>query len=415
VEVIKEKIEELSNYKIHPVSKDCLICRNYTKCIEEAIKSDAIVAYKTLNSKRKELYAERCEVAQDVDLKLNYLWEELQIIPDKRAYLTERELVEKKGFWNYKEGSYPVVERYRKKSKIILYPYKTFLSIYAMPSTRDVYDSLAFSVTVLTLEPNRIKPVLKSILGNVEGIKVGEFGGKEYYAFTISAFKVKESFDLSNLLKDLLVGIFSLYRPRSDEKSMFQNERNLYVGFVDESSKETTKRVFERFLFRIKSPKAISWIEKVFAGIGLKDKNIMHYYYRGSGSIITYLISMAFMTNEPFLFGYPSIAAVCKFLLGENSEFDKDKIPYTLVFAGGDLKPDINYFPAFFSSGFFYQTVASEISLVDDIKLEEAGVLRMGRDEFNEIFVADDEGVPFSYFPALTFLTSLILFLEMRR
>ena len=419
-EVIKEKIEELRNYKFPPVSSDCLICRNLENCTKKAVTNNAIVAYKTLNNKRKELYTEGCEVISDVHSKLNYLWDELQIIPDKHAYLVEKELIENYGFWNYEKGTYPVVKRYRKNVKVVLHPYKTFLSIYALPSTRDIYDSIAFSITVITSEPKKVKPVLEKIIrAKIEGIKLESSNEKDkkenYYAFTISAFKVRESYNLSNLLKDLLISIFNLYRPRADEKGILQNERNLYIGFVDENSKETTKRIFERFLFKVTSPKAINWIEKVFAGLGLKDKNIMYYYFRGSGSIITNIISGVFMTNEPFIFGYPSIAAVCKTLLKKNHVLRDNTVPYTLIFTGENLNPEVEYFPIFFSSDFFYKTVANKVSLVDDIKLEESGVLRTGRDEFNEIFGADAEGIPFSYFPALTFLTALILFLEMRR
>jgi len=419
-EVIRKKVEELRRYRIPPVSSDCLICRNLEKCIEETLTNNAVVAYKTLNSKRKDLYIEGCEVVSDVHSKLDYLWDELQIIPDKYAYLAEKELIENYDFWNYEKGTYPVVKKYRRNVKTVLHPYKTFLSIYALPSTRDVYDSIAFSITVITSEPKKVKPALERIIeAKVEGIKLGSPNEEEekgnYYAFTVSAFKVKESFNLSALFKDLLISIFNLYRPRADEKGILQNERNLYIGFVDKNSKETTKRIFERFLFKVTSPKAINWIEKVFAGLGLKDKNIMHYYFRGSGSIITNIISGVFMTNEPFIFGYPSIAAVCKTLLKENPELNDNEVPYTLIFAGENLNPEVERFPVFFSSDFFYKTVANKVSLVDDIKLEESGVLRTGRDEFNEIFGADAEGLPFSYFPALTFLTALILFLEMRR
>ncbi len=416
-EIIREKLEKINSYAHLPVSEECLICGHLDECVKEAIRDHVVSAYKTLRSKRESLFEEGCETADKVDKRKKELWEELQLIPDIVAYERERTLVKEKGFWDrWRSGEWdlPEVVRYREKVKSVLHPFRTFLSIFAMPSAMDIFDVLLYAVSVITLEPEKVKKALEKEGINVEFVRLGKLAGNDYYAISFAAYKASRGADVSRIFRSSLASLLRLYSPRSDEKGHIKSETGLFIGFVDRGSWKVTERNFERSLLDMSS--GFPRLEKIFAGLNLRDDNTLYYYYRGSGTIVTELLPLIYMTNEPFIFGYPSLIALYLKVVSEskNFSFDPRKVPCTLLkieeknrlskYPGSPVEIDYTRL----TLNRVFRSVASPVAIVDHIKLEEAGFLKSG-----EGYVRS-AGYPLEYFPLLAFLTVFNIFADLR-
>lgn len=379
---IVEKTEQIKKFTNHPISSACFVCSNMDTCFDEAINKKTVSAFKSLPNV-VDFFEEKAEMASTVKENQELFEKELQLIPDPIFFDEEYKIVEEKGFWQ-DYLSLPDVKKYRHRVSIFNRNTEAIMSIFAYPSMEDIFSLLTVSISFYT----KNKEKLKGIKENIESFMKKEYEAQplreiqlkidalgEYEGFTIVLSKGEMNGKIDFTFIKIVEKILKEYKARRDGKGLFKWDRQLFVAYLDTDSKEIIKRVLEKYLITTKN---ISWtidLEKIFAALELKDKNIQRYYYNKSGSNSSDLIQGIFVTNEPFLFSYPSLLAVNNFIDNEKKEERKDSINYNLISILKGKYDFLTYETSLkLNIKSLYERFSSRISLIDPYKLEKNGI-----------------------------------------
>ncbi len=408
---IAEEINSTLDYGDCPVSSECTICDEFKNCARRAVEENRIVAFKSLGRLREEFYRSGIKTLSDLNnIEGDESTEELlnDVFIDKKLFEAERELVKKYGFWKWDFVSLPIVKRYRQRVSPIFHIPETFVSVFVMPSQKFLNDCSFFSLSFITSNPDKIKGVINSALRKslrrqeliselskeLEAVPFGRIEEKKYYSINISVFRSSEKVHLWTVLKEFFYRLLTGYKPNDKDGSL---SRKLYIGYVSDSTFQTLTRILRRAV--INDPNPNKYLERMASYLSTKDDETTSNFFRGEVGILLRRLSYVYVTNEPFVFGYPSLLSIHELLRKENPDFPDFEKFYSVELILGKGEAFNRKSLRKLSLSLVYECLASEISVVDKIKMAKKGFYYSKEDAIN----ARDEQL--LYFPLLTFLS----------